>query len=65
LAQYPLEILLDDVTRQGVHKGCPALYVMPGGSFNLIYRKDAVHEGGAHAPQLRGSLKPSILAPTW
>src|SRR2546426_7657866 len=38
---------------------------MSGESFNLDTQEDAAHEGGAHAPLRRGSLKPSILAPTW
>src|SRR5437867_13454071 len=38
---------------------------MSGESFNLDTQEDAAHEGGAQAPQQRGSLKPSILAPTW
>jgi cell division protein ZapA (FtsZ GTPase activity inhibitor) len=40
-------------------------FVMSGGSFNLDTHEDAAQEGGAHAPHTRGSLKPSILAPTW
>src|SRR2546427_12187955 len=38
---------------------------MSGESFNLDTQEDAAHEGGAQAPHQRGSLKPSILAPTW
>src|SRR5262249_56215566 len=49
----------------GVHRKHPALFVMSGESFNLDTQEDAAQEGGAQAPQQRGSLKPSILAPTW
>src|SRR5438445_13504540 len=38
---------------------------MSGESFNHDTQEDAAHEGGAHAPLWRGSLEPSILAPTW
>ncbi len=48
-----------------VDRDSPALFVMSGGSFNLDTQEDAAQEGGAHAPHMRGSLKPSILAPTW
>src|SRR5262249_26054375 len=57
--------VLDAAGGPGVHRDHPALFVMSGESFNLDTQEDAAHEGGAHAPHQRGSLKPSILAPTW
>ena len=36
-----------------------------GGKFQPRLHAGAVQEGGAHAPRERGSLKPSMLAPTW
>src|SRR5262245_27847366 len=59
------DFLLDGPRGPGVHKEHPALFVMSGESFNLDTQEDAAQEGGAQAPQQRGSLKPSILAPTW
>src|SRR5262249_48393414 len=67
-AGYALErgdFLLDGPRGPGVHRDHPALFVMSGESFNLDTQEDAAQEGGAQAPQQRGSLKPSILAPTW
>src|SRR5215470_8716838 len=58
------EFLLDGPRGPGVHRRHPALFVMSGESFNLDTQEDAAQEGGAQAPQQRGSLKPSILAPT-
>src|SRR3990172_7600690 len=60
-----LDLSLDLAWGAEVHRRCPALFVMSGGSFNLDTHEDAAQEGGAHAPHTRGSLKPSILAPTW
>src|SRR5262249_11103518 len=59
------DFLLDGPRGRGVHRDPPALVVMSGESFNLDTQEDAAQEGGAQAPQQRGSLKPSILAPTW
>src|SRR5262249_5581999 len=61
----PWDFVLDGPRGRGVHKDHPALFVMSGESFNLDTQEDAAQEGGAQAPQQRGSLKPSILAPTW
>src|SRR3989304_4274400 len=59
------EVSLDGAGPAEVHRRCPALFVMSGGSFNLDTHEDAAQEGGAHASHPRGSLKPSVLAPTW
>jgi len=40
---------------------CPALFVLPGGSFNLLNSKDAVPRVVCMPLLARGSLKPSII----